>query len=113
MSRGVTVCNERGCPELVGAGANRCPAHARAAWTGSTRRDATLTKEWRRLRARIMRRDQGICYLCGKPGADTVDHKVPVSQGGTDDPSNLGAVHDRNAPHCHRAKSAREGRANR
>jgi 5-methylcytosine-specific restriction endonuclease McrA len=53
-----------------------------------------------------MTRDRGVCYLCGEPGADTVDHIVPG-----DDHSlpNLAAVHDRVAPHCHRAKSSREG----
>jgi hypothetical protein len=33
---------------------------------------------------------------------------LSVANGGTDDPSNLAAVHDRNPPHCHRAKTAAE-----
>jgi len=33
-----------------------------------------------------------------------------VSLGGTDDPSNLAAIHDRVAPHCHRAKTAADRR---
>lgn len=54
----------------------------------------------------VLRRDKGICYLCGGEGADTVDHIVP---GDDHSLGNLAAVHDRIAPHCHRIKSSREG----
>lgn len=41
--------------------------------------------------------------------ADEVDHIVPLSQGGTDDPGNLRAInHD-----CHKPKTAREARGQR
>ena len=33
------------------------------------------------------------CHLCGGAGADTVDHLVPLSMGGTHDPSNLRVAH--------------------
>jgi 5-methylcytosine-specific restriction protein A len=54
----------------------------------------------------VLKRDRGVCYLCGKPGADRVDHVIP-----NDDHSleNLKAVHDAVAPHCHRFKSSQEG----
>jgi 5-methylcytosine-specific restriction protein A len=54
----------------------------------------------------VLRRDKGICYLCGEAGADTVDHIVAG-----DDHSlpNLASVHDRIPPHCHRLKSSNEG----
>lgn len=60
-------------------------------------------RPWRRLTARIVRRDGGICHLCGKPGATSADHLVPVSRGGTNDPSNLKAAH----PYCNRVRSNR------
>lgn len=49
---------------------------------------------------RILRRDNGICHLCGQPGADTADHLIPWSQFPADQqhradhPSNLAAAHD-------------------
>ena len=44
---------------------------------------------------RILRRDNGICHICGQPGADTADHIIPVAHGGTDDDTNLAAAHHR------------------
>jgi len=41
----------------------------------------------------IFRRDRGICQLCGQPGADEIDHIKPWAEGGSDEPSNLRAVH--------------------
>jgi 5-methylcytosine-specific restriction protein A len=53
-----------------------------------------------------LRDHQRICHLCGGPGADTVDHVRP---GDDHSDANLRPVHDKVAPHCHRAKSSREG----
>lgn len=33
---------------------------------------------WRRLRAQVLEANN-ICWLCGKPGADSVDHVLPLS----------------------------------
>lgn len=46
-----------------------------------------------------------VCYICGRPGADAVDHVVPISRGGSDDPSNLKPAHHDIAPHCNRRKA--------
>ncbi len=35
----------------------------------------------------------GICWLCDEEGADTIDHVLPVSAGGTNDPWNLRPAH--------------------
>ena len=45
-----------------------------------------------------------VCHLCGLPGADEVDHVVPVARGGDEwDPLNLAPAHAR----CNRVKGAR------
>ena len=46
------------------------------------------TWQWRKIRMTILVRDKHRCQYCGEP-ADTVDHVVPRSQGGGDEPSNL------------------------
>lgn len=79
-------------------------------WAHSTRR-ARLPPGWStRIVPRILARDGGVCYLCGQPGADTVDH---IRAGDDHADSNLAAVHDRTPPHCHRYKSSAEGNAAR
>jgi 5-methylcytosine-specific restriction endonuclease McrA len=45
------------------------------------------------IRRRIIERDEGICYLCGRMGATTVDHVIPQSRGGTSEDHNLRAAH--------------------
>lgn len=68
------------------------------------------TVEWRKLRAFVLDRDQHVCHVCHRVGANEVDHVVPLGQGGTDDPRNLAAIHRRP---CHAAKSAQEANAAR
>lgn len=53
----------------------------------------------------MIRRDGGICALCGEPGADTADHIVERRDGGSDDPANLRAVHRG----CHNRRHGRRG----
>lgn len=51
----------------------------------------------------IWERGNGLCHICGGPAdpvAWDIDHITPKSQGGTDDPSNLGVSH----PSCNRSK---------
>lgn len=72
------------------------------------RRTQPLPKHWPRTRARILRRDRGVCYICHQPGADQVDHVIPTSQGGSDEDHNLSAIHD---DPCHRRKTAHEANA--
>jgi 5-methylcytosine-specific restriction protein A len=99
-------CGYPGCDERVTA-VTYCDTHRKQrAWQNSTGHGRTSTREWRQTRTRILERDHWICYLCGQPGADTVDHKTPVAQGGSEHDDNLGAVHDNP---CHRRKTASEG----
>ena len=55
---------------------------------------ARTGRPWQRKKARVIRRDGGICHLCGHPGADTADHLVPWSQTHDDSLANLKAAHD-------------------
>lgn len=64
-------------------------------------------RPWRRLRARVILRDQYTCQLCRRVCMDSdldVDHIVPRAQGGTDDPANLRTL----CRPCH-TKRARHG----
>lgn len=75
---------------------------ASGGWKDSTRR-TRLPKDWFQRRARVLRRDNGICHVCKLPGADSVDH---VIAGDAHDEANLKAIHKRP---CHARKSSREG----
>lgn len=46
-----------------------------------------------------------VCHICGQPGADAVDHVVPLSRGGEDAPSNLKPAHHDVPPYCNRRKA--------
>lgn len=48
---------------------------------------------WKQISRKVIARDKGICHICGLPGADTADHLIPRSKGGTNHPSNLAAAH--------------------
>ncbi len=63
-------------------------------------------RPWRRLRKQILERDRYTCCACRTISVMDieVDHLIPISQGGTDDPSNLRAMCRR----CHATKTARE-----
>jgi 5-methylcytosine-specific restriction endonuclease McrA len=99
-----TPCLETDCRDHA-TRYGRCEQHQRPAWFGSTRKQR-LPKDWTTRRLVVLKRDKGVCYICGEPGADTIDHVIPG-----DDHSlhNLKAVHDKVAPHCHRTKSSTEG----
>ncbi|MFE3220254.1 HNH endonuclease [Streptomyces antimycoticus] len=72
------------------------------AWETSDRAKR-LPPNWPILRAMILRRDNGICHVCGKHGADQVDHINPGDDHALD---NLAAIH---SDPCHRQKSSSEG----
>ncbi len=58
-------------------------------------------RRWRKLRAQVLAENNWICALCGKPGADTVDHIVELVRGGAMwDPSNLRPMHGRKTADC-------------
>ena len=61
------------------------------------------SRPWRRKVTQVIRRDSGICHLCGQPGATSADHLIPVAHGGSDNLDNLAAAH----PHCNRVRGKR------
>ena len=54
----------------------------------SALKDNGSTARWRKIRQRILERDQYTCQACGMEG-NTVDHIIPRSLNGTDDEFNL------------------------
>lgn len=58
-------------------------------------------RQYRNRRARILRTSD-VCWICGKPGSDSIDHVIPLNRGGTNDPANLRPAH---LHPCNRAKS--------
>lgn len=92
-------------------GAIGCTEHVKKPWQGSTRRSRTVSGwEQQRRAKRILLRYDGICHVCGLPGADQADHVVPLSQGGEDTEENLRPIH---STPCHEAKTEREAQAGR
>lgn len=79
----------------------------RKAWDKGANPPKRLTgRALQQRNAGIALRDGYRCYVCGRITADgEVDHKQPLSRGGTDDGDNLGWIC--RTP-CHEAKSRRE-----
>ncbi len=56
-----------------------------------------------RMKAFVLTRDGGRCYLCGELGAETADHVLPLALGGADTVENQRAAHKS----CNATKSGR------
>lgn len=105
-------CRAPGCRELHRNANGYCDEHAHLAkvWTKPTGQPGRGGRPWRRLREQILARDGYLCQCedCQRRPlplvAHEVDHIKPISQGGTDDPSNLRAINRG----CHKAKSQAE-----
>lgn len=63
--------------------------------------DPRSTALYAYLRRRVLA-DSDICWLCGQPGADTVDHVEPVSLNprAALDPTNMRPAHGKRSPTC-------------
>lgn len=94
----------------------QCPDHPRN-WHKQEKRGSRHERgygnDWTRLRERMLLRDKGLCQPCNHQGrvsqATEVDHIVPKTQGGTDDPTNLQSI----CSACHKIKTALESTGER
>ena len=101
-------CAHPGCRNIATTD-GRCEHHPRPHnWPTQSRHERGYDRHWDVLRQQILDRDRHMCQPCLQDGiytqAKEVDHKVPKSAGGTDDPDNLQAI----CRQCHREKSKRE-----
>lgn len=75
------------------------------AWSKLSRHARGYGAAWDKLRKQILERDKYLCQAClasNRPtSAKHVDHKIPKSKGGTDDPDNLQSL----CVPCHDAKT--------
>jgi hypothetical protein len=57
--------------------------------------DPRTGRKWQALSRAVIARDHGICWRCGRPGADTAGHVLPVTTHPhlALDPDNLRAEH--------------------
>jgi 5-methylcytosine-specific restriction protein A len=109
-ARAPKFCANAECGNLVPAGQRYCP-ECEQPWKTSqpTRKSPSADAKLRKVVRFVLKRDRHQCqirYVGICIGVATeVDHIIPVSQGGTDHPSNLEAA----CRPCHLAKSADEG----
>ncbi|WP_313079101.1 HNH endonuclease [Atlantibacter sp.] len=108
------ACRKRGCSGKTTSRSGYCEQHRGEGWQqykpGQSRHERGYGSKWDIIRARILKRDKGLCQEHLKQGivkqAACVDHVIPKAQGGTDADVNLQAL----CWSCHAAKTAREGR---
>lgn len=55
---------------------------------------------WQRVCREVYRVHGTICWLCGRDGADTIDHVQALKDGGTNALSNLRPAHGRKSSGC-------------
>ncbi|MBB5322325.1 HNH endonuclease [Marinobacter oulmenensis] len=108
-----TPCRAATCPAVTINRNGYCDAHQDKA-SGWMNQDRGSSAErgyggrWKRIRARIMRRDKALCQPCLAEGkvmpAVAVDHIINKAEGGTDADENLQAICKR----CHKLKTQQE-----
>lgn len=93
------------CYSTVSEAGGYCKAHQPKPFSNRSVSTEPLPKNWGRLTQQVIARDKGICYRCGKLGADTADHFIARAHGGTDSLFNLRAIHHNVPPYCHEVKT--------
>lgn len=101
-------CSKAGCGALVRTG-SRCAQHAKPIFMHHTSRQARgYGREHEALR-RIVLAEEPACRTCGETEALTLDHIIPLSQGGQTIRANAQTLCRR----CQHRKASQEGRAAR
>lgn len=70
----------------------------RSRFTDVTQR--TRGEKLQKLRQQVFAAYGDVCWLCGGGDADTIDHLVPLSEGGDDHLDNLRPAHGRKSQSC-------------
>jgi 5-methylcytosine-specific restriction enzyme A len=101
--RALSLCAAPGC--AVGLPKpGRCPAHKRPAWQRSSPGPSPYNYAHQKLRAEVLAAEP-VCYLCHNARATTLDHVIPLAEGGTSDRSNARGA----CKNCQQSKASREG----
>lgn len=88
-----------------------CDEHQPESWDDQGQRRQRTTNGWaQQRRARAILTQDDTCHVCNLPGADQVDHVIPLAHGGTDTRDNLKPIHSRP---CHQNKTQAEARQQR
>ncbi|VVT49249.1 Phage-associated homing endonuclease [Kosakonia radicincitans] len=106
------ACRVRGCRCTTTDPSGYCETHKGEGWRqykpGQSRHQRGYGSKWDVIRARILKRDKGLCQEHLRKGqavaAACVDHIIAKANGGTDDDHNLEALCWR----CHASKTGRE-----
>jgi len=98
MRKLASSCAQPGCAIITRE--SRCPAHQRQRPNAAQRGYGTA---WQHLRLEVLG-GEPLCRKCGAP-ATTVDHVIPLRQGGSTARHNLQALCKR----CHDSKTSRDG----
>lgn len=106
------ACRVRGCRSTTTDPSGYCESHKGEGWKaykpGQSRHQRGYGTKWEVIRARILKRDKGLCQNHLRQGvvkqASCVDHIKAKAHGGTDEDSNLESL----CWSCHAAKTARE-----
>ncbi|MFT4271293.1 MAG: HNH endonuclease signature motif containing protein [Pantoea sp.] len=106
------ACRVRGCRNTTTDPSGYCTSHVGEGWKnykpGQTRHERGYGSKWDVIRARILKRDKGLCQDHLSRGvvrqAACVDHIIAKAHGGTDDDSNLQSL----CWGCHTRKTATE-----
>lgn len=103
-------CSEPRCRNMSTKN-GKCDNHQPEPWKSSKSKTAAergYGHAWKKLRDKIMRRDDHLCQNCLRAGivtkAQEVDHILNKANGGTDSPSNLEAI----CKPCHKEKTIKE-----